>query len=119
MVGHPFNPVYLMPLVEVVRAPDTPLDTVGRALAFFAAIGKRPIHVRREVPGHLANRLQPALWREAYSLVARAVATVGRRVDIGAHGPGLPLGADPELDGRPRYPPADSRVRCGESTSRP
>jgi len=89
VVGHPFNPVYLIALVEVAGAPDTPPDTVARALAFYVAIGKRPIHVRREVPGHLANRLQAALWREAYSLVERGVATVAGVDAAIAHGPGL------------------------------
>jgi carnitine 3-dehydrogenase len=89
VVGHPFNPVYLIPLVEVVGAPDTPAAVVEHALAFYAAIGKRPIHVRRELPGHLANRLQAALWREAYSLVERGAASVADIDTAIAYGPGL------------------------------
>lgn len=89
LVGHPFNPVHLVPLVEVVGGPGTAPDIVERALAFYRDIGKRPIHVRREVPGHLANRLQAALWREAYSLVERGVATVADVDAAIAHGPGL------------------------------
>ena len=89
VVGHPFNPVYLVPLVEVVGSPDTPAEVIDAAMAFYTRIGKRPVHVRQEVPGHLANRLQAALWREAYSLVERGVASV---TDVDAaisNGPGL------------------------------
>lgn len=89
LVGHPFNPVHLVPLVEVVGGPETSPDVVQHALQFYRDIGKRPIHVRREVPGHLANRLQVALWREAYSLVERGVATVADIDAAIAHGPGL------------------------------
>jgi 3-hydroxyacyl-CoA dehydrogenase len=89
VIGHPFNPVYLIPLVEVVGTPDTPAAVIDAAMAFYAGVGKRPVHVRQEVPGHLANRLQAALWREAYSLVERGVATVAD-VDLAiSHGPGL------------------------------
>jgi len=89
IVGHPFNPVYLIPLVEVVGTPDTPAAVVDTALDFYRSVGKRPVRVRQEVPGHLANRLQAALWREAYSLVERGVATV-TDIDLAiAHGPGL------------------------------
>lgn len=89
VVGHPFNPVYLVPLVEVVGGPDTDPDAVDRALAFYAEVGKRPIHVRQELPGHIANRLQSALWREAYSLVERGVASVADVDTAISHGPGL------------------------------
>ncbi len=89
VVGHPFNPVHLIPLVEVVATPAVPADTIARALNFYRSLGKRPIHVRREVPGHLANRLQAALWREAYSLVERGVASVADVDAAISHGPGL------------------------------
>ena len=59
-----------MPLVEVVGGAKTGSAAIERALAFYTAIGKQPIHIRREVPGHVANRLQAALWREALHLVA-------------------------------------------------
>ena len=55
VVGHPFNPVYLIPLVEVVGHAQTPAEVVDAAMAFYASVGKRPVHVRREVPGHLAE----------------------------------------------------------------
>jgi 3-hydroxyacyl-CoA dehydrogenase len=58
-------------------------------MAFYAAIGKRPIHVRKEVPGHIANRLQAALWREAFHLVEQGVATVADVDTAIAYGPGL------------------------------
>jgi len=76
VVGHPFNPPHLVPLVEVVGGEKTGSAAIERALAFYTAIGKQPIHIRREVPGHVANRLQAALWREALHLVAEGVASV-------------------------------------------
>ena len=78
VIGHPFNPPHLVPLVEVVAGNDTAPATVERALAFYAAIGKRPIRIHREVAGHVANRLQAALWREAVHLVTEGVAHGGR-----------------------------------------
>jgi carnitine 3-dehydrogenase len=89
LVGHPFNPAYLIPLVEVVPGRRTAQEIADRTMAFYTAVGKRPILVRHEVPGHVTNRLQAALWREAYSLVERGVASVA---DIDAaivNGPGL------------------------------
>ena len=69
VVGHPFNPPHLVPLVEVAGGEKTGPEAIERALAFYTAIGKQPIHIRREVPGDVANRLQAALWREALHLV--------------------------------------------------
>ena len=89
VIGHPFNPPHLIPLVEVVPGEKTDEETVERALAFYAAVGKKPIRLRQEVPGHVANRLQAALWQEAYSLVDRGVATVADIDTAIAHGPGL------------------------------
>ena len=74
VVGHPFNPPHLVPLVEVVGGEKTGREAIERSLAFYTAIGKQPIHIRREVLGHVANRLQAALWREALHLVAEGVA---------------------------------------------
>jgi len=89
VIGHPFNPPHMIPLVEVVGGKRTAPEAVQKAIAFYRAIGKRPIHVRKEVTGHLVNRLQAALWREAIALVADGVATVAD-VDAGiAYGPGL------------------------------
>ena len=89
VIGHPFNPPHLIPLVEVVPGEKTSEDAVERALAFYAAVGKKPIRLRQEVPGHVANRLQAALWQEAYSLVERGVATVADIDAAIANGPGL------------------------------
>jgi carnitine 3-dehydrogenase len=89
LVGHPFNPPHLIPLVEVVPGEQTSEEAVERALAFYAAVGKKPIRLRQEVPGHVANRLQAALWQEAYSLVERGVATVADIDAAIANGPGL------------------------------
>jgi carnitine 3-dehydrogenase len=75
-IGHPFNPPHLIPLVEVVGGRDTDPETIAWCLAFYAAIGKRPIHIREEAPGHLANHLQAALYREAVSAVASGLASV-------------------------------------------
>ena len=89
LIGHPFNPPHLIPLVEVVGGERTAPAAIERALAFYAAIGKRPIHIRREVAGHVANRLQAALWREAVHLVAAGVASVADIDAAISEGPGL------------------------------
>ncbi len=89
IVGHPFNPPHLIPLVEVVGGAQTSAAAIERAMAFYRAMGKRPIHIRKEVKGHVANRLQAALWREAVSLVADGVASVADVDAAIAHGPGL------------------------------
>src|SRR6266403_4222815 len=73
VIGHPFNPPHLIPLVEIVGGAQTAPAAIERAMAFYAAVGKRPIHIRREVKGHVANRLQAALAREVYYLVAEGV----------------------------------------------
>ncbi|HKX11277.1 MAG TPA: 3-hydroxyacyl-CoA dehydrogenase NAD-binding domain-containing protein [Stellaceae bacterium] len=89
IIGHPFNPPHVIPLVEVVGGKRTSPKVIERAIALYREIGKHPIHIRKEVRGHLVNRLQAALWREAVHLVNEGVATVGD-VDAGiAYGPGL------------------------------
>jgi carnitine 3-dehydrogenase len=89
VIGHPFNPPHVIPLVEVVGGQRTSPAVIDRAIAFYREIGKHPVHIRKEVPGHLVNRLQAALWREAIHLVNEGVATVAD-VDAGiAYGPGL------------------------------
>lgn len=89
VIGHPFNPPHLIPLVEIVGGKQTSSAAIARAMAFYAAIGKKPIHIRKEVAGHLANRLQAALWREAVHLVAEGVADVADVDAAIAYGPGL------------------------------
>jgi carnitine 3-dehydrogenase len=86
-VGHPFNPVYLLPLVEVCGGARTAPETVERAAAVYRALGMRPLVVRREIDGFLADRLLEALWREALWLVADDVATadeVDEAIRLGA-----------------------------------
>lgn len=89
VLGHPFNPPHLIPLVEVVGGELTSPESIQRTLAFYHDIGKHPIHIRKEVRGHVANRLQAALWREAINLVAEDVATVADVDAAITYGPGL------------------------------
>jgi len=89
VLGHPFNPPHMIPLVEVGGGEKTSAQAITTAMDFYTAIGKRPIHVRREIKGHIANRLQAALWREAFHLVHEGVASVSDIDTAIAHGPGL------------------------------
>ncbi len=88
-VAHPFNPVYLLPLVELVGGQQTSQQTIDAAKKFFTYIGMHPLHVRREVPGHLTDRLQEALWREILHIVNDGVATTGELDESIIYGPGL------------------------------
>ncbi|MDA8101435.1 MAG: 3-hydroxyacyl-CoA dehydrogenase NAD-binding domain-containing protein [Nitrospiraceae bacterium] len=89
VLGHPFNPPHLIPLVEVLGGRHTSLENVDKALAFYTEIGKKPIRINKEVPGHVANRLQTALWREMFHLVSTGVASV-KDIDTAiSQGPGL------------------------------
>jgi 3-hydroxyacyl-CoA dehydrogenase len=76
LVGHPFNPPHIIPLVEVVAGKQTSEKAVALAMELYRSIGKHPIQLRTERPGHLANRLQAALWREAIDAVASGQASV-------------------------------------------
>jgi carnitine 3-dehydrogenase len=76
LVGHPFNPPHILPLVEVVGGQETSDSSIHKAMAFYRGLGKHPIRLHRERPGHLANRLQAALWREAIDAVACGQASV-------------------------------------------
>ena len=89
VVGHPFNPPYLIPLVEVVGGELTDPDAVDWLAGFYAAAGKRPLRLSRELPGFVGNRLQEALWREALHMVATGEATVEEIDEAIAFGPGL------------------------------
>ena len=89
VIGHPFNPPHLIPLVEVVGGAKTSPDAVTKAMNFYREIGKHPIHIRKEVRGHVANRLQAALWREAIHLVTEGVVSVADADAAIAYGPGL------------------------------
>jgi carnitine 3-dehydrogenase len=89
LVGHPFNPPYLIPLVEVVGGRATDPAAVTWAEAFYTAAGKIPLTMEQEVPGFVGNRLQEALWREALHMVDSGQATVQQIDDSIAYGPGL------------------------------
>jgi carnitine 3-dehydrogenase len=89
LVAHPFNPVYLLPLVELVGGEQTAPSALDAAAEFFRYIGMHPLKVRREVPGHLTDRLQEAIWREILHLVNDGVATTGELDDSIIYGPGL------------------------------
>jgi 3-hydroxyacyl-CoA dehydrogenase len=89
LIGHPFNPPHLIPLVEVVGGPDTDPAAVDHAIAFYRALGKPAVRLCREVTGHIANRLQSALWREAVHLIATGVASAEDVDTAIAYGPGL------------------------------
>jgi 3-hydroxyacyl-CoA dehydrogenase len=92
VIGHPFNPPHVVPLVEVVAGEKTSPETVQRAIAFYTSIGKKPIHVRKEVVGHVANRLQAALYREVVYLIEQGVLDVADSDAAVCWGPGLRWG---------------------------
>jgi 3-hydroxyacyl-CoA dehydrogenase len=92
VIGHPFNPPHLVPLVEIVGGAKTSEDTIQRATEFYAGLGKRPVRLNKEVPGHVANRLQAALAREVYYLVAEDVISVADVDTALSWGPGLRWG---------------------------
>ncbi len=89
LVGHPFNPVYLLPLVEIVGGDATQAGSLDIATDFYRRIGMHPLRVRTEVPGYIADRLQEALWREILHMVAEGVATTAELDDSIRFGPGL------------------------------
>jgi carnitine 3-dehydrogenase len=89
VVGHPFNPVYLLPLVEVVAGQKTSDDVTQRAIAIYTALGMHPLRVRAEIDAHIADRLLEAVWREALWLVNDGVATTEEIDDAIRYGFGL------------------------------
>jgi carnitine 3-dehydrogenase len=89
VVAHPFNPVYLLPLVEIVGGEETSLGTIDRAIALYRAIGMHPLHVRVEIDAFIADRLLEAVWREALWLVNDGVATTEEIDDAIRYGFGL------------------------------
>ena len=92
VIGHPFNPPHMIPLVEVVGGEKTSPETVQRAIEFYASIGKKPIHLRKEVVGHVANRLQAALYREVVNLIHLGVLDVADADTAVCWGPGMRWG---------------------------
>jgi carnitine 3-dehydrogenase / betainyl-CoA thioesterase len=89
LVAHPFNPVYLLPLVELCGGEATAPETIARAASMFSAVGMHPLHVRQEIDGFIADRLLEAVWREALWLVHDGVATAAEIDDALRFGPGL------------------------------
>lgn len=89
LIGHPFNPPHLIPLVEIVAGRQTTDAAVEAAMAFYRGAGRRPIRLCKALPGHAVNRMQAALWREAYFLVQEGVLSVADLDAAIANGPGL------------------------------
>ncbi len=92
VIGHPFNPPHLVPLVEIVGGAKTSEATIQTASEFYAGLGKQTVRLHKEVPGHVANRLQAALAREVYYLVADDVVSVTDVDKALCWGPGLRWG---------------------------
>lgn len=89
VVAHPFNPVYLLPLVEVVGGEQTTLGTIDRAMDLYRQLGMHPLHVRKEIDAFIADRLLEAVWREALWLVNDGIATTEEIDDAIRFGFGL------------------------------
>jgi 3-hydroxyacyl-CoA dehydrogenase len=92
VIGHPFNPPHLIPLVEIVGGAKTSETTIRRAAEFYTSIGQRTVRLNKEMPGHVANRLQAALAREVYYLVAEGVVSAADVDTALCWGPGLRWG---------------------------
>jgi 3-hydroxyacyl-CoA dehydrogenase len=92
VIGHPFNPPHLVPLVEIVGGAKTSEETIERVAEFYESIGRRTVRVRKEMPGHVANRLQAAIAREVYYLVAEGVVSAADVDTALCWGPGLRWG---------------------------
>jgi 3-hydroxyacyl-CoA dehydrogenase len=92
VIGHPFNPPHVIPLVEIVGGAKTSEETIRRATTFYASIGKKTVHLKKELPGHVANRLQAALAREVYYLIAEDVLSAADVDTALSWGPGLRWG---------------------------
>ena len=92
VIGHPFNPPHVIPLVEVVGGAKTSEAVIERAMTFYASIGKKPIRLRKAVSGHVGNRLQAALYREILYLIQKGVVSVEDADIAVCYGPGLRWG---------------------------
>src|SRR5262252_6427623 len=92
VIGHPFNPPHIIPLVEVVGGGKTSPDAVQQAISFYASIGKKPIHLKKELAGHVANRFQAALYREMLYVIEQGVLSVEDADAAVCFGPGLRWG---------------------------
>jgi carnitine 3-dehydrogenase len=89
LVAHPFNPVYLLPLVELVAGKETAADVIPRAMELYTAIGMRPLHIKKEIEAFVADRLLEAVWRESLWLVKDGIATTEEIDDAIRFGFGL------------------------------
>ena len=89
LIGHPFNPVYLLPLIEIVPGQHTSATNIDSAKRFYASLKMHPLVVRKEIEGYLSDRLQEALWREVLHLVNDGIATTEELDDAITYGPGL------------------------------
>jgi 3-hydroxyacyl-CoA dehydrogenase len=92
VIGHPFNPPHIIPLVEVVGGGKTSPDAIQQAINFYASIGKKPIHLKKELPGHVANRFQAALYREMLYVIEQGILSVEDTDAAVSYGPGLRWG---------------------------
>jgi carnitine 3-dehydrogenase len=92
VIGHPFNPPHIIPLVEVVGGAKTSEAVIERAMTFYASIGKKPIRLRKAIEGHAGNRLQAALYKEVLYLVQQGVLSVEDADVAVCYGPGLRWG---------------------------
>lgn len=92
MVAHPFNPVYLIPLIEICKGEKTRQEFVDKAVKFYRSCGKIPVVLKKERPGFVANRLAHALWREEMALVCQGVCTLEDADNAVCYGPGLRWG---------------------------
>ncbi len=92
VIGHPFNPPHIVPLVEVVGGAKTSEATIERAMAFYASIGSKPIRLNKALPGHAGNRLQAALYKEVLYLVQEGVLSVADADIAVSYGPGIRWG---------------------------
>ena len=92
VIGHPFNPPHVVPLLEVVGGAKTSEATIERAMAFYASVGKKPVRLYKSLPGHVANRFQAALYREVLYLVQQGVLSVADADVAVCYGPGIRWG---------------------------
>src|SRR5262245_49589227 len=92
VIGHPFNPPHIVPLVEVVGGAKTSEEVIERAMSFYASIGRKPIRLHKALPGHAANRLQAALYKEMLFLIQQGVLSVADADIAVNYGPGLRWG---------------------------
>jgi carnitine 3-dehydrogenase len=92
VIGHPFNPPHVVPLVEIVGGAKTSEATIERAMAFYADIGKKPVRLYKSLPGHVANRFQAALYKEVLYLVQQGVLSVADADIAVSYGPGIRWG---------------------------